>query len=109
MKRDREYTTAVYNAVLERATIDGKVYCENCHRPTKRFEMHHIFGRIVESEEVCLILCCDYKDKCHDHATGAGQIKLNQIKVKTCADLIAKYGTEEARKRAGGKLYFEED
>lgn len=109
MKRDSEYTKAVYEEVLQRATIKGRVVCEWCKRPTKRYHMHHVFGRIVESAEVCIMLCDDYQDKCHDHSTGEGQMTLNSIKVKVSADLIQKYGIEEARKIAGGKLFFESE
>lgn len=93
--------------VIERATIKGVVRCEFCGRPTQRPEMHHIYGRKSETFETLICLCSEYLDKCHDHATASGQMKLNRIKEINTKYLIEKYGIEEARKIAGGKLFFE--
>ena len=94
------------NSVIERATKNGVVICEFCERPTRRPEVHHIYGRKSESFETLIVLCSEYLDKCHDHATAKGQMKLNKIKEINTKYLVEKYGEEEARKKAGGKLFF---
>ncbi len=102
MKRSREYSQKVYRECLKRATKKGVVYCEYSGAPTRNYQMHHIYGRKVESPDVCIIL--DIKN--HDHSTGHGQLILNEIKASNSAMLIKKYGEDEARKKAGGKLFF---
>lgn len=93
---------ALYQAVIDRATIKGIIRCEYSGEVADNYEIHHIYGRKVETLETLILL----KKKYHDHATGKGQIILNEIKVKNSAMLIEKYGVDEARKRAGGKLFF---
>ena len=73
--------------------------CEYCHS-TKATELHHIFSRKSEYIETVRALC----SFCH---RGSGyQERLNIMKVEASAELIEKYGEVEARKRAGGRLYF---
>ncbi|HQM83895.1 MAG TPA: hypothetical protein PLD55_04345 [bacterium] len=92
--------------LIERASKNGVVICEFCKRPTKKPEVHHIYGRKSELFETLIVLCSEYLNKCHDHATAKGQMKLNKIKEINTKYLVEKYGEDEARRMAGGKLFF---
>ena len=80
--------------------------CEYCGAGG-RLEMHHVFGgrmrKKLESLETVVMLCPD----CHRGKNSFNVIK--RLRIKVSAELIEKYGEDEARRRAGGKLYFEEE
>lgn len=61
----------LYQAVIDRATIRGIIRCEHCGKIVNWFEIHHIYGRKVETLEVLILLCKD----CHNHATGKGRVE----------------------------------
>lgn len=64
----KEFSKAVKVACIKRATIDGKVFCEECGALAKRFEIDHIRADGLLGEptiENAKLLC----KPCHDEKT----------------------------------------
>ena len=83
----------------ERRIMCGNI-CEYCgEKPAT--EGHHVFGRAkVQSLETTRM----WDGECHRGTNY--QKRVEETKVICSAELIEKYGEDEARKRAGGRLYF---
>lgn len=66
----KEFSKAVKVACIKRATVDGKVFCEECGALAKRFEIDHIRADGLLGEptlENAKLLC----EPCHDEKTKA--------------------------------------
>lgn len=69
MTKRRNFSKAIKGSVIKRATVNGVVYCEGCHLPTKRFEIHHILSDREGGEPVienAKLLCEGTPQSCHD-------------------------------------------
>ena len=79
----------------------AKNRCEWCDK--KGSELHHVFSRKSEYIETVRFLCA------FCHRGGGYQARLNVMKIEASTELIEKYGVDEARKMAGGRLYFKKN
>ena len=66
----KEFSKSVKVACIKRATVDGKVFCEECGALAKRFEIDHVRADGLLGEptlENARLLCVP----CHDEKTKA--------------------------------------
>jgi len=75
----KEFTRAIKVAVIKRATVDGKTFCEECGALAKRWEIDHVRpdGLLGEgSIEKEKLLCTP----CHDEKTAQDVKSIAQAK-----------------------------
>ena len=75
----KEFTRAIKVAVIKRATVDGKTFCEECGSLAKRWEIDHVRpdGLLGEATiENAKLLCTP----CHDEKTKGDVKQIAQAK-----------------------------
>jgi 5-methylcytosine-specific restriction endonuclease McrA len=75
----KEFTRAIKVAVIKRATVDGKTFCEECGALAKRWEIDHVRpdGLLGEATiENAKLLCTP----CHDEKTKGDVKQIAQAK-----------------------------
>lgn len=75
----KEFTRAIKVAVIKRATVDGKTFCEECGCLAKRWEIDHVRpdGLLGEATiENAKLLCTP----CHDEKTKSDVKQIAQAK-----------------------------
>ena len=98
-KNTKKESEAIRNARIEHC---GGV-CEYCHQK-QCTDFHHIFGRRKSEYFETVVMWCH---ECH--TCGNYQKRVEEQKIVCSAELIEKHGEAEARKRAGGRLYFKQE
>lgn len=75
----REFSRSIKVAVIKRATVDGKTFCEECGALAKRWEIDHVRpdGLLGEATiENAKLLCTP----CHDEKTKSDVKQIAQAK-----------------------------
>ena len=75
----KEFTRAIKVAVIKRATVDGKTFCEECGSLAKRWEIDHVRadGLLGEATLENAKLICK---PCHDEKTKSDVKQIAQAK-----------------------------